>query len=191
MAGRPYRIRNPRFATLPNFLSAVRIFLLPLSLLALERQSAWGVWPVVLAVGGALATDALDGLLARGRGSVSDLGRVLDPLADKVYIAGLFLYLVVRRGFPAWLLVLVIARDLFLIVAALALARRRRVVFAANLWGKVSMVTLSLLACAYVLEVAPAVPWLVDAAVVAIGLSLVTYVRDGVRFVRGETAAVG
>jgi CDP-diacylglycerol--glycerol-3-phosphate 3-phosphatidyltransferase len=186
----PYRVRRVRFGTLPNLLSFVRILLLPLTILALDRQETLGIWPVLAVIGAALGSDALDGLLARWRGSASDFGRILDPLADKIYIGGVVLYLAVARNLPLWLVVLVVARDGLLILGSTLLVRRHRVVFAANLWGKISTVVLSLLLVAYVLRIEVIASWLITVAAVALGVSFIVYVRDALRFLRqGATQA--
>jgi CDP-diacylglycerol--glycerol-3-phosphate 3-phosphatidyltransferase len=180
----PHVIRRTRVATPPNALSFARMLLLAPTLFALTRQDSTGPLPAVILMGASLGTDALDGLLARRRGWVSDWGRVLDPLADKVYIGGLVLYLALERDFPIWLVALVIARDLFLIVTSALLVRRYSVVFSPNVWGKVTMVVLSVLVFAYVLRVEVVKPWLLAAAVTGLALSLVGYVRNAVGFVR-------
>ena len=92
-----------RLVTLPNGLSMVRVLLLPAILYLLERpdpeSDRWAV--ALLLVAG--VTDLLDGFLARRRGSVSASGKVVDPLADKLLIGGLLIWLVIQRDFPAWL----------------------------------------------------------------------------------------
>jgi CDP-diacylglycerol--glycerol-3-phosphate 3-phosphatidyltransferase len=186
--GRPYAVRNPRWVTLPNLLSLIRVLLLPPSLWALARQEVAGTLPVALTLTAAFVSDALDGLFARWRGWVSDLGRVLDPLADKIYLGGLVLYLALERDFPLWLVGVIVARDLFLIVAASFLVRRYNIVFAANFWGKTSTVILMALVVAVILRVKEVIPWLVGAALVALLLSLAAYVRDAMRFLRGGAA---
>ena len=190
MTERPHRIRDPRVLTPPNVLSLFRIALLPPTLLALERQPAWGFLPVLALVGLALGTDALDGLLARRRRWISDTGRALDPLADKVYLGGVLLYLVVRREFPAWLAGLVVGRDLLLLAAAALFLRRHRVVFPANLWGKLSTVLLSLLVLAHLLEARSVAAWLVPAAAASVLVSFGAYAWSAARFV-GRRAAAG
>jgi CDP-diacylglycerol--glycerol-3-phosphate 3-phosphatidyltransferase len=189
VSDRPHTLAG-RIVTPPNALSFLRMLLLPPTLMALDRQDVGGTLPVILALGCALGSDALDGLLARWRGWVSNWGRVLDPLADKVYLGGVVLYLTLARGFPAWLLALVLARDAFLVASSAFLVRRYKVVFGASLWGKVSTVTLSLLVVAYVLRIEVAEPWLIGAATAALALSVVGYVRNALAFLRHGAARV-
>lgn len=184
----PHEIRNPRVATPPNLLSLIRVLLLPPTLLALGRQETAGPLPPLVLIACALGTDALDGLLARRRGWVSDTGRGLDPLADKIYLGGIVLYLALARDFPLWLVALIVARDLFLILAGTLLVRRYRVMFAANVWGKVSTALLGTLVMVYILHLEELAPWLIAAVVIALGVSLATYVLNAVRFLREREA---
>lgn len=105
--------------TLPNILSLVRLAGVPLFLwlLLFPHADAWAV--VVLAASG--ATDFLDGYLARSRHEVSRLGQLLDPIADRTYIAATLLGLGLREIIPWWLVALLVARDvcLFLLIPIL------------------------------------------------------------------------
>lgn len=190
MGERPFTIRSTRVATLPNALSLIRILLLAPTLVVLEQQESVGTLVVLAVVALALSTDAADGLVARRRGSVSGLGRVLDPVADKIYLGGVVLYLALARDFPGWLVALVIARDLCLVLGSMFLLGRQRVVFAANLWGKLSTVLLGLLVLAYLLRLSAVWPWLAGVAGAAVVVSWISYARTGVRYLRaGATQA--
>ena len=192
---RPHEVGELRLATLPNLLSVLRLLLVGPSIVALQRQSDWGTLPVLVLVVVALGSDAVDGLLARGRGAVTSAGRMLDPLADKVYLGGVLLFLAVERGFPLLLVAAVIGRDLLLVSAGALLARRHGVVFTPSLAGKLSTLLLSLLIVAWVLRgdphlpelarvAAAAAPWLVAGSLAAVVVSLAGYVTAGVRYVR-------
>jgi CDP-diacylglycerol--glycerol-3-phosphate 3-phosphatidyltransferase len=184
----PHVIRRTRVFTPPNALSFLRMLMLGPTLAALADQDRIGNLPAIVLLGSALGTDAVDGLLARKRGWVSDWGRVLDPLADKVYLGGVVLYLALARDFPTWLVVLVLARDLFLIVTSALLVRRYNVVFSPNLWGKATTVVLGVLIFAYVLRADAVKAPLLATAVIGLALSLIGYVRTAVRFVRARQA---
>jgi cardiolipin synthase len=72
-----------------------------------------------------VATDWVDGLVARRTGQVSELGKVLDPVADRLAIASGLIALVVRGVFPLWAAVLILVRDVAVLVGgALAMTRR-------------------------------------------------------------------
>jgi CDP-diacylglycerol--glycerol-3-phosphate 3-phosphatidyltransferase len=99
---------------LPNSLTLVRIFLVPLVvvvLLTTTRQiHYWGIWCVTLFLGAAL-TDLLDGYLARRRKQVTTLGRLLDPIADKLLISAALVSLVELKLAPAWMVAIIIGRE--------------------------------------------------------------------------------
>lgn len=107
--------------TIPNLLSALRLVGVPvfLVLILLERDVAA---IVLLAI--ASATDWLDGKLARGLHQVSRLGQMLDPVADRLYIAATVVGLTVRGIIPWWFLVVLLARDVMMLCLVPALKTR-------------------------------------------------------------------
>ncbi|MDX1661956.1 MAG: CDP-alcohol phosphatidyltransferase family protein [Gemmatimonadota bacterium] len=171
-----------RLVTLPNALSMTRVLILPAVLWLLARPDpASDRWAIVLLfVAG--ATDLLDGWLARRRHAVSPSGKVVDPLADKILIGGLLIYLVLERGFPVWLLALVFARDVALILGSSLFYRRERVVFSADWTGKGTTFFLSLLALAHVMEAEEWYPALTLAATTFLIASYVSYARRALRW---------
>src|SRR5438128_11846186 len=74
-----------RIATVPNLLSAIRILLIPVFVLLLLRHGTEGAGLVLLAL--VVATDWVDGQIARRTGQVSNLGKILDPVADRLALA--------------------------------------------------------------------------------------------------------
>ena len=98
---------------LPNALTIARIFLVPVVvtvLLATRDPEARTLWGASLFLAAAL-TDMLDGYLARRRGQVTTLGRLLDPIADKLLISSALISLVWRHTAPAWMVVVIIGRE--------------------------------------------------------------------------------
>lgn len=173
----PVSRESLRLATLPNALSVTRILFLPPILYLLGRPDPESDhWALALLLVAGL-TDLMDGFLARWRGSVSPSGKIVDPLADKILIGGLLIWLVVERGFPAWLVGLVLLRDAALILGAWFFFRRRRVVFAADWSGKLTTFFLGLLILAYLIAAGAAIPWLTAAATLMLALSCVSYGR--------------
>lgn len=171
----PERVDNGlHLATLPNLLSIARLALLaPVLYLLSQPQPANVSAAAILLVAG--VTDLLDGFLARRRGSVSPSGKVVDPVADKVLIGGLILYLAAARDFPIWLVAAILVRDAALITGAWLLYRHDRVVFGADWSGKLTTFTMGLLVLAYVLEWRPLYPYLAVLATLALAASYVSY----------------
>nr|WP_321514395.1 CDP-diacylglycerol--glycerol-3-phosphate 3-phosphatidyltransferase [uncultured Pseudodesulfovibrio sp.] len=103
--------------TIPNILTVVRILLTPAFVMAYISENFNFAW-ILFAIAG--LTDALDGFLARIWDQRTQLGAMLDPLADKVLLVTSFICLALKGWIPAWFAVLVVSRDV-IIVGGLAL----------------------------------------------------------------------
>ncbi|WP_299518439.1 CDP-alcohol phosphatidyltransferase family protein [uncultured Serinicoccus sp.] len=102
-----------RLWTVPNLLSMVRLALVPVFVWALaERELGWAA--LVLVVAG--VSDFADGKIARRYGLTSRLGQVLDPIADRLYIAATLLGLATVAVIPWWLVAVLFARELFIVL---------------------------------------------------------------------------
>lgn len=123
------------FHLLPNILSVLRLFLTPWICWAIIKGHTPLAF-VILAL--ALITDVLDGWLARRFHWKTPQGQILDPLADKVFITGLFLSLAYKGLIPMWLAVIVLLRDLGLLIGGIVLWYRRKEVLPAGNVGKLN-----------------------------------------------------
>jgi CDP-diacylglycerol--glycerol-3-phosphate 3-phosphatidyltransferase len=121
---------------LPNFLTVLRIMLVPVLVVALLGNTPSG--DVLAAVVFVLAslTDFVDGYLARSRGSITTFGKLMDPLADKLLIVAALLALVSLNRLPAWVAMVIIARELAVTVLRMG-ATQAGVVMGASMFGKV------------------------------------------------------
>ena len=121
--------------TLPNILTVLRIMLVPVLVVALLGNTPSG--DVLAAVVFALAslTDFVDGYLARARDSVTTFGKLMDPLADKLLVIAALISLVSLNRLPAWVAMVIIARELAVTVLRLG-ATGAGVVLAASMLGK-------------------------------------------------------
>ena len=111
---------SSRVLTIPNVVSFIRLAFIPLFL--------WLIWEganllgfVVLLV--AVSTDFVDGLLARRLGQISKLGQVLDPLADRLFIAAAVVALGIADVVPLWLVLLLLGRDVLLGIGSAIFSR--------------------------------------------------------------------
>jgi cardiolipin synthase len=110
-----------RVLTVPNVISMARLAGVPVFLwLVLVPQADWWAVGLLIAAG---ASDWLDGKLARAWNQQSRLGQVLDPAADRLYIAATLIALAVRAIIPWWLVAVLVFRELVLGVALLVLRR--------------------------------------------------------------------
>src|SRR5688572_3768488 len=130
---------------LPNTLTLVRMFLVPLLVVVLltefEGRRILGlpkelVGAAIFAI--ASVTDWLDGYLARRRRQVTSLGQMLDPIADKLLTSAAFISLVQLNLAPAWMVALIIGRE-FAVTALRSVAYSKGVTMPASPLGKVKM----------------------------------------------------
>ena len=120
---------------LPNKLTAGRLLLCLVFTLSLELTTRYaGLLAFFIFVAASL-TDWLDGYLARRLNLVTDLGKLLDPLADKILVSAAYIGLVAHGLAPAWIVVFIIARE-FLITGLRTLAAAKGVIMAAERLGK-------------------------------------------------------
>jgi len=103
---------------LPNYITLVRIVLIPFFI----NLMIYGYYQAALAVfAAACVTDALDGLIARVTNSITELGALLDPIADKLLILSAFVTLVLLGMLPVWLVIIVVSRDVILILGSMVI----------------------------------------------------------------------
>jgi cardiolipin synthase len=131
---------SPAIVTVPNAISFARILLLPWVVWLIVRPSTTTTGLAVLAV--VLATDWVDGLVARRTGQVSELGRILDPLADRLALAAGIVALAVRGVFPPWAAALIVGRDAAVLLVGAAVLARRGLRIDVRFLGKVATFSL-------------------------------------------------
>jgi CDP-diacylglycerol--glycerol-3-phosphate 3-phosphatidyltransferase len=129
---------RPPVFNLPNQLTAARL-VLGVILFVLIALQHW--WWCVFVFGGAAATDWLDGYLARKQGMSTALGRLFDPLVDKIVICGAFIFLLSvadASGLAPWMVTIVVSREL-IITGLRSFIENRGVDFGADWLGKLKM----------------------------------------------------
>ena len=131
---------HDRALNLPNALTVLRIFLVPLLVVVLLTRFEGHVYFGAAIFGLAVLTDYLDGFFARRRNEVTRLGILLDPFADKLLTAAAFLSLVEMGVVPAWVVMIILARELA-VTGLRNLAAGRGVLIRASGLGKAKMGT--------------------------------------------------
>jgi cardiolipin synthase len=131
--------RDSRVATIPNLISLVRLLCAPLFVVLLVDDEPIAA-AVLLAVLG--ASDWVDGWIARHFDQGSDLGKVLDPVADRLAIAAGIIALAIRGVFPVWAAVAIIARDVLILGVGVYLLSRRHIRLEVRWIGKVATFSL-------------------------------------------------
>ena len=141
-------MKIPSAMNLPNLLSISRVFLVPVVMVFLTLRTQFGFIEGVN-IGDLLAgvifiiaslTDAADGYIARKRGIVTNLGKFIDPLADKIMVVAVLVALVDLHRVPAWMVVVIIARE-FIVTGLRMIAASEGVVIAASKGGKLKTVS--------------------------------------------------
>lgn len=122
--------------TLPTWVTLTRLLAVPILLVGMEQPGLFPTWVPLVVFLLAAATDWLDGWLARRLNQVSDLGKVLDPLVDKLLVLAPLLVLVAQQVVPAWAVFLILARELT--IAGWRVNQPK--ISGANLWGKLKTV---------------------------------------------------
>ena len=109
---------------IPNILTVMRIFLTPIFIICLFSDFFGAqLWALVIFIVASI-TDAYDGYLARKNNMVTDTGRFLDPLADKILVSSAFISFSIMGLIDIWMVALIIFRDLFVMGLRLLMSRR-------------------------------------------------------------------
>ncbi len=164
----PYEVPegyHGRILTLPNLITFFRaLLLIPLFIFLRLGEKGHGNFWALFVIGVALLSDFFDGFLARVLKQETDWGRLFDPLIDKIWIAGLGIFLALPwrlNPLPWGFLVLVLIRDVLIIAAGIHAYKGRRIVLESNLWGKWAMFLTALTLVAYAINFQPPgrFPW--------------------------------
>ena len=124
-----------------NLLTLARLLMLPAAIRYMRQPD--GRWRAMAVFGIAMATDVLDGPVARMRHEVSSLGKVLDPIADKLMINTTAIALSQTREFPWWATALLMTRDLAILLGGVFVYRRHAQINVAHPAGKITTVALA------------------------------------------------
>ncbi len=142
--------QSARIVTIPNLLSIFRIILLlPIS---------YFVWYdklkiVAILILFSFCSDYLDGIIARRFNQMSDLGKILDPLGDKLSIGVVLIILNLKGSAPLWLVLIVVGRDLIILLVGTVLASKYRLLIHSNFIGKVTVNLLSFMMIGYIFNI--------------------------------------
>ncbi len=143
-------LRFKDFYTISNLLSLLRLFM-AIPFWVLLDASHHGVYDIHVILLALLAgvTDILDGFLARKLNQVTEAGKLIDPLADKVCVAAIFIQLFLSGRLDAFIFGLVIARDILILLAGLFISPKLKRILPSNMLGKVTV----LIICFYILAI--------------------------------------
>jgi len=138
-----------RYFTVANIISMARIVLtIPAVWLFATDRWVWGL--IILGI--CVVSDWLDGFVARKTHEVSDFGKFIDPVADKVVAAGMIVLMIIRMDFPLWFLILLTVRDASIFVTKRIFYKRYKIVNGANIAGKMFILVLTIAGVLWLLE---------------------------------------
>ena len=168
---------------LPNALTLLRIFLVPILVVVLltRARTSGGLLLGAAIFGLAVATDYLDGYFARRRNQVTKLGILLDPIADKLLTASAFLSLVELDAVPAWMVMIILGRE-FAVTGLRNIAAGRGHLIPASGLGKGKMV--AQVVSIFLLLLGRRFPVLQVPALMALWLVVVLAIVSGIDYFR-------
>jgi CDP-diacylglycerol---glycerol-3-phosphate 3-phosphatidyltransferase len=133
-----------------NLLTFARLLMLPAALRYMRQPD--DRWCAIGVLAAAMLSDALDGPIARRRHEVSPLGKVLDPIADKILIDATAIALSQMRGFPWWATGALLVRDAGILLGAAFVFRRRAEITVAHASGKATTLALTATMLLYIAD---------------------------------------
>jgi CDP-diacylglycerol--glycerol-3-phosphate 3-phosphatidyltransferase len=144
------KLSSERILTLSNIVSLFRAIMgIPIIISLKNNQMAAVTFFVVLAI----VSDAVDGFLARKFNSVTVLGKAIDPIADKICILSIIIFLLLNNRIPLHFLVIVISRDLIVAMMHAYLFNIKSLISGAIFSGKISTVTITAALLTYIYNV--------------------------------------
>jgi len=171
-----------RIWTISNSITLLRfVLIIPIAILLYDSSTP--SWVVLLLMTIAVATDALDGYFARKLNQITELGKILDPIADKVAIGVIASILTVQGRFPIWLFSAIIVRDLLILTGGIYLKNKYHLVLQSNWMGKWTVVSIALCLLLAVLNNPSLDIWTTIISLITGGMVLGSFVSYGWRFV--------
>src|SRR5580765_1541673 len=167
------------FMNLPNTLTLSRLAAIPLLMVLLIVRFDYHDQIAAVLFLAFSFTDTLDGQIARRRGTVSDLGKFLDPLADKLFVLSVLIVLVQEGLVAAWVVVVIFSRELLITILRSVAASQGRIIAAAPM-GKTK--TATQMAAVTLLILQRPYPLLVPLAELAVAVAIIFTIASGVDY---------
>lgn len=169
---------------IPNTLSIIRIIMVPVFAMVFFSGSSYASGYAALIYIAAMATDVLDGAIARHYGQITKLGRILDPLADKLMTFTVLVCIFIKGIVPQWAVILFFTKELLMGLGALIMLKRTHDVIPSDYLGKSS--TVVFFGVCVILMLLPGIPKETAAIMVAAALllSFVALIHYLIKFVK-------
>jgi len=143
--------------TLPNVLSLLRMLMVPIIVLFILNISNFLFPYMIFFYFFTIFLDFLDGFIARKFSLQSELGKILDPVADKILVLSILIALVIKTNFPLWLAIMIFLRDALILWASIVLFKGKKRIQPSLVIGKVTFALLSLLIFVFILDLHQAI----------------------------------
>ena len=184
----PFWIRRSHM-TLPNILTCLRVLLIPVFMvLAYQENMPCDIAALIVYVVACL-TDYVDGYLARKNNQVTNFGKFMDPVADKLLVMAALLLFVEDGTIAAWMVAIILGRE-FIVSALRMVAASEGLVIAANMWGKaktmITMITLIFLLC----PIGPIMLGPVSLQTIMIWITVIITAVSGVTYITDNFAVI-
>jgi cardiolipin synthase len=166
---------------IPNILSLLRLALVPAFVAVFFTDSPYAYRYAGLIFIFASATDALDGFIARKFNMITRLGRVLDPLADKLMTAAAIVCITIAGIVPVWIIIVFVVKEIVMGLGALVMYKKIDDVLPSNFIGKIATVTFFLFCVILMLFDIPR-PYSTVMLSTALAFTIVALVRYAIRF---------
>ena len=159
------------FCILPNLLSLIRIALVPVFVVTYFTDANETKTLALIVYIVAFVTDALDGYIARKYDLTSNIGKVLDPLGDKLMMTAALMCMVISGRLPVWTVAIVVAKESVMGIGGLVIHRRAKTeIPPSNIFGKTATVVF-VFACV-VIMIFPALPDVYATSLIALAIGL-------------------
>lgn len=170
-------IRAKDFFLPPNLLAIFRILLLPFIFFFLTQDTHRGLVIAIILIVMAVASDVLDGYVARRLNQITDLGKLLDPVADKLGMGIFIIFIIIHRGFPLWSAGLLFLKDLLTLFAAIVMVKRKGFILMSNNWGKLNSCIWAFTVVIYIARIQQLQSWFLILATVSVVNCIIQYLR--------------
>lgn len=138
------------FVTVPNLITMLRLIILPFILILLNK--GYNIWAIVLIIFCGL-TDVLDGFFAKVLNQATAIGKVLDPVVDKIFYLTILVFLIFDRDFPLLAFIIIVALEFLILAGGYILILKYKIVPSSNVYGKIAVCLISFSVFLYIINI--------------------------------------
>ena len=180
-------IKLKDFFLIPNLLSILRIIWLVPFAHSLTITEWWGLIYVLINIAIIAATDIFDGITARLLKQETDLGKMLDPTADKIVLVTTCIFLVLFKDFPILILAIYIFKDIITSIAGTITSTKDDNIKQANFWGKSTTVVIAIAIICFVIFSTDMIFWIITyISFVFVFVAILSYCNKAIFYSSGK-----